>query len=143
MNVWRLIWRLARYRFHLYLASGLLASTMFYLFPLIPGLIVRWFFDTEGAVGPLYQSGDADPAWFLFDPTLRLLARAPIAAPEALFASLAALPPLEAHAGAPMVAPVLIVPRVFEPEFCRRLIAYYDAEGGTPSGVLLLQRGDA
>ncbi|MBK9711330.1 MAG: ABC transporter ATP-binding protein [Kouleothrix sp.] len=46
MSVWRLIWRLARYRFHLYLASGLLASTMFYLFPLIPGLIVRWFFDT-------------------------------------------------------------------------------------------------
>src|SRR6185295_15603323 len=39
-------WRLARYRFHLYLASGLFASTMFYLFPLIPGLIVRWFFDT-------------------------------------------------------------------------------------------------
>src|SRR4026209_2591242 len=45
MKVWRLIWGLARYRFHLYLASGLLASTMFYLFPLIPGLIVRWFFD--------------------------------------------------------------------------------------------------
>ncbi|MEP7190792.1 MAG: ABC transporter ATP-binding protein, partial [Roseiflexaceae bacterium] len=46
MNVWRLIWGLARYRFHLYLASGLFASTLFYLFPLIPGLIVRWFFDT-------------------------------------------------------------------------------------------------
>ncbi|HEX7944996.1 MAG TPA: 2OG-Fe(II) oxygenase, partial [Phenylobacterium sp.] len=101
---------------------------------LIPG--VRWFFDTEGAVGPLYQSGDADPAWFLFDPTLRLLARAPIAAPEALFASLAKLPPLEAHAGTPMVAPVLIVPRVFEPEFCRQLIDYYEARGGEVSGVM-------
>jgi ATP-binding cassette subfamily B protein len=52
MNVWRLIWRLARYRFHLYLASGLFASTMFYLFPLIPGLLVRWFFDTLTGARP-------------------------------------------------------------------------------------------
>ena len=28
------------------------------------------------------------------------------------------------------IAPVLIVPRVFEPELCRRLIALYEAEGG-------------
>ena len=101
---------------------------------LIPG--VRWFFDTANAVGPLYQSGDADPAWFLFDPALRLLARAPIGAPEALFASLATLPPLGAYAGAPLIAPVLIVPRVFEPEFCRRLIDYYEAKGGEVSGVM-------
>src|SRR5689334_6270081 len=52
MNVWRLIWRLARYRFHLYLLSGLLASTMFYLFPLIPGLLVRWFFDALTGARP-------------------------------------------------------------------------------------------
>ena len=52
MNVWRLIWRLARYRFHLYLLSGLFASTLFYLFPLIPGLIVRWFFDTLTGASP-------------------------------------------------------------------------------------------
>ncbi|MDQ2995666.1 MAG: ABC transporter ATP-binding protein/permease [Chloroflexota bacterium] len=52
MNVWRLIWGLARYRFHLYLASGLFASTLFYLFPLIPGLIVRWFFDTLTGASP-------------------------------------------------------------------------------------------
>lgn len=52
MNVWRLIWRLARYRFGLYLASGLLASTMFYLFPLVPGLIVRWFFDALTGASP-------------------------------------------------------------------------------------------
>ncbi len=101
---------------------------------LIPG--VRWFFDPANAVGPLYQSGDADPAWFLLDPALRLLARAPIDAPEALFASLATLPPLQAHAGVPLVAPVLIVPRVFEPEFCRRLIDAYEARGGEVSGVM-------
>src|SRR5204863_501301 len=77
---------------------------------------MRWFFDPADAVGPLYGSGAADPAWFLLDPALRLLDRAPIGAPQALFARLAALPPLAAHAGVPLVAPVLICPRVFEPE---------------------------
>ncbi len=99
-----------------------------------PGL--RWFFDPENAGGPLFQSGDAAPGWLLFDPMLRLLARAPLEAPQPLFASLATLPPLAAHAGIAMVAPVLICPRVFEPEFCRRLIDHYDAEGGELSGVM-------
>jgi ATP-binding cassette subfamily B protein len=42
---WWYIWRLARYRLPLYLLSGLLASTLFYLLPLIPGLFVRQIFD--------------------------------------------------------------------------------------------------
>lgn len=46
MPTWKQIWRLARFKFWLYLASGLLASNMFYLFPLIPGLIVRRIFDS-------------------------------------------------------------------------------------------------
>jgi ATP-binding cassette subfamily B protein len=52
MKIWRLIWGLARYRFLLYLLSGVFASTLFYLFPLIPGLIVRWFFDTLSGASP-------------------------------------------------------------------------------------------
>ena len=35
-----------------------------------------------------------------------------------------------------MHAPVLIVPRVFEPAFCRRLIALYDEQGGGESGFM-------
>jgi ATP-binding cassette, subfamily B, bacterial len=46
---WQFLVRLARFRPGLYVLSGLLASTMFYLFPLIPGLIVRWFLDTLSA----------------------------------------------------------------------------------------------
>jgi ATP-binding cassette, subfamily B, bacterial len=42
---WWYIWRLARYRLPFYLLSGLLASTLFYLLPLIPGLFVRQIFD--------------------------------------------------------------------------------------------------
>jgi hypothetical protein len=33
-------------------------------------------------------------------------------------------------------APVLILPRVFEPELCRRLIAAYEADGGRASGFM-------
>jgi ATP-binding cassette subfamily B protein len=45
MSTWRLLVRLARFRPGLYLTSALFASFMFYVFPLVPGLIVRQFFD--------------------------------------------------------------------------------------------------
>lgn len=41
----RSIFRLARFRPVLYLASGLCASVLFYLFPLLPGLVIQRFFD--------------------------------------------------------------------------------------------------
>jgi predicted 2-oxoglutarate/Fe(II)-dependent dioxygenase YbiX len=100
----------------------------------IPGQ--RWMFDPDNAVGPRFHSGPAAPAWFLFDPHLRLLASSPIAQPAPVFDIIARLPPPTQHAGAPLVAPVMIVPRVFEPDLCRRLIAYYDETGGKPSGVM-------
>lgn len=43
---WRVLVGLARYRPWLYLASGLSASILFYLFPLLPGLVIRRFFET-------------------------------------------------------------------------------------------------
>ncbi|TAK13206.1 MAG: ABC transporter ATP-binding protein [Anaerolineae bacterium] len=42
---WRYIFQLARYKLWLYLASGFFASIMFYVFPLIPALIVRQLLD--------------------------------------------------------------------------------------------------
>lgn len=39
------IWQLARFRSGLYLLNGLLTSILFYLFPLVPGLLVRQIFD--------------------------------------------------------------------------------------------------
>src|SRR6185437_5975406 len=39
------VWHLARFRFGLYLLSGLLDSALLYLTPLVPALIVRQFFD--------------------------------------------------------------------------------------------------
>lgn len=99
-----------------------------------PGL--RWFFDADGAARRRFHLDDEDGGWLVFDPMLRLMDRAPMADPDALFARIAALPPPAGHAGAPLVAPVLVVPRVFEPELCRRLIAVYEARGGQPSGVM-------
>jgi predicted 2-oxoglutarate/Fe(II)-dependent dioxygenase YbiX len=100
----------------------------------------RWFFDAEGAVSRLYgavtDDGVENPIWILLDPSMRLLLMAPISAAEALFERLRKLPGVDGHAGTPLNAPVLIVPRVFEPDMCRRLIAFYEANGGAPSGVM-------
>jgi len=38
-------------------------------------------------------------------------------------------------------APVLAVPRIFEPEFCRELIAYFDRSGGEASGFMREREG--
>ncbi len=54
-GIWPLVRSLATYAPWLYLASGLLASTLFYLLPLLPGLVTRRYFDQ--------LSGDA-PATF-------------------------------------------------------------------------------
>jgi predicted 2-oxoglutarate/Fe(II)-dependent dioxygenase YbiX len=72
----------------------------------------------------------------LLDPTHRVLSAHPIADTEALFAEIGRLPAVSEHAGVELNAPVLIVPRVFEPELCQRLIALYETEGGELSGVM-------
>jgi ATP-binding cassette subfamily B protein len=46
ISTWRYVLRLARYNPWLYLTSGLLAGVMFYVFPLLPGLVVRQIFDS-------------------------------------------------------------------------------------------------
>jgi predicted 2-oxoglutarate/Fe(II)-dependent dioxygenase YbiX len=103
----------------------------------IPGL--RWMLDTDGVAAAAV--GAHEPGWILFDPALRVLKTAPLAETEALFAGLAALPALDDHAGVPLHAPVLVVPRVFEPELCRRLVDHYQASGGQVSGVMRDQAG--
>ena len=104
----------------------------------LPGL--RWFLDAEGRLSRLYGAldagGGAHPYWLLLDPMLRAVRAAPMAQSAEFFAALAALPTAEQHAGVEIVAPVAIVPRVFEPDLCRRLIGLYEAQGGAPSGVM-------
>jgi hypothetical protein len=76
----------------------------------------------------------------VLDPFMRVLAHLPFqeAEPyaEALGALLASLPPSNLHAGRETPAPVLVLPRVFEPEFCRTLIDLYEERGGESSGFM-------
>ena len=103
-----------------------------------PGL--RWFFDPDRRLAELYGAVDAQgrehPFWLLLDPSHRVLCAYAIAEASALFAAVEALPAVADYAGAELCAPVLIAPRIFEPELCRRLIELYDAQGGSPSGVM-------
>jgi predicted 2-oxoglutarate/Fe(II)-dependent dioxygenase YbiX len=92
----------------------------------------RAIWDMTGAV----TAGLGGPGWLLLDPTQRLFARWPLTETAAMLALLAQLPPPALHAGLPMPAPALIVPRIFEPELCRLLIARYREAGGEVSGFM-------
>ncbi|MBX9617043.1 MAG: 2OG-Fe(II) oxygenase [Caulobacteraceae bacterium] len=106
--------------------------------PLLPGL--RYFHDPEGAIARHFAQeagpGVTVPQWVLLDPALRILSSWPIDQAEAAFAAIRHHNDVETHAGVPQHAPVLIVPRIFEPDFCRELIEVYRSDGGRVSGVM-------
>ena len=113
--------------------------------PSIPG--IRFLFDLEGKVCRDYGVVRKDrlrpegpdvftPGWLLMDPMLRVIEARPLAEAAAILDRLAALPPASNHAGTDIPPPVLVLPRVFDPELCRALIAHYEAQGGTPSGFM-------
>jgi peroxiredoxin len=111
----------------------------------------RYFWDFEGAASRLYgvvpretAPGSAQvPArrlWVVLDPTLRVLRVVPFAEDQSdiqeVLAYLENLPPPARFAGFDLQAPVLVLPNVFEPEFCRHLIGLYEAHGGEESGFM-------
>jgi predicted 2-oxoglutarate/Fe(II)-dependent dioxygenase YbiX len=95
---------------------------------------VRWILDSDGAVAARFAA--EEPHWLLLDPTLRVMATEPLAQAAAMAARLRALPSPELHAGTATPAPVLIAPRIFEPELCAALVALHEAEGGQFTGVM-------
>jgi predicted 2-oxoglutarate/Fe(II)-dependent dioxygenase YbiX/peroxiredoxin len=101
---------------------------------------LHWFLDLDGAVSRLYGALGADgaesPMWMLLDPTLRTIGRVDIAKGQMIFDLIAGLEPPADHAGVPVHAPVLIAPRIFEPDLCARLIALHEADGGSFTGVM-------
>ncbi|HYT93033.1 MAG TPA: 2OG-Fe(II) oxygenase [Gemmataceae bacterium] len=116
---------------------------------LLPG--IRFFWDSDLAVSRLYGAVAEEPAagpavyrthTLLLDIRLRVVAALPFDEASAgahvpqLLERLARLPPIGPPAVAAVQAPVLVVPRVFEPEFCRLLIGYYDEHGGGESGFM-------
>ena len=108
----------------------------------LPGL--RYFNDYDRAVSRLYGVAlgpERYKPWvMLLDSTLRVVASEPLTATSAVLTALASN--LRTFGdGSLGSAPVLIVPKIFEPEFCHRLIAHYWAVGGTPSGFMRQQGG--
>jgi predicted 2-oxoglutarate/Fe(II)-dependent dioxygenase YbiX/peroxiredoxin len=115
----------------------------------LPGL--RYFWDADGRVSRLYGAlpegaGLPDAIAYrrftvVLDERLRVLALDPFGDDPAahvarLIAYLDGLPPFAPEVPAAIRAPVLVVPRVFEPELCRELIAFYDRHGGAGSGFM-------
>ncbi|WP_020655349.1 2OG-Fe(II) oxygenase [Massilia niastensis] len=113
---------------------------------MIPG--IRYFRDLDRKVSRQYgalASGPASttlyrPFTLVLDPMLRVIASIPLLPAEhhnkVLGDTLQRLPPVAEHAGTAMHAPVLILPRVFEADLCRELIAVYEQYGGRESGFM-------
>jgi predicted 2-oxoglutarate/Fe(II)-dependent dioxygenase YbiX/peroxiredoxin len=108
----------------------------------LPG--IRYFWDFDLALSKLYGATRADAMpgpklayrsyWLLLDPMLRVLRALPIAATAEMLEVIADLPPLaEAQS---QTAPVLVLPRVLEPELCRELIARYESGETHDSGFM-------
>jgi peroxiredoxin/predicted 2-oxoglutarate/Fe(II)-dependent dioxygenase YbiX len=99
---------------------------------------LRYFYDDDSDLARLYgvlTEAGLQPSVFLLDRTLRLVEIAPLAQMDAVLARLAAYLAEEDMTDATAMAPVLTLPRIFEPELCRRLIDYYAAGPPKDSGV--------
>jgi predicted 2-oxoglutarate/Fe(II)-dependent dioxygenase YbiX len=119
----------------------------------LPGVRVFWDdaarvsarFGVAAAPDPADGRLEVLPSAVLLDPTLRVMRWFLPASGAAdfsgdLLAAVAALPrPATGPAG--VQAPVMIVPRVFEPAFCRQLIAHYQRHGGEDSGYMRTEAG--
>ena len=110
---------------------------------MLPG--IRWFLDYDGAVSRRYGAIEGEsnvaqyrPHWLVLDTTLRVVARFGI---DAGHDAIDALEALIATPDDLPGAPVLVVPRVLEPEMCRRLIALYEENGGEDSGFMREENG--
>ncbi|ANK79590.1 MAG: peroxiredoxin [Rhizobiales bacterium NRL2] len=110
----------------------------------------RFLWDFDGLIGRLYGALPKEPAadtapvvrrrWVVLDPTLRVLKVLPFRGDRGdiaeLLAFLDGLPPPSRHAGVELMAPVLVLPNVFEPAFCAKLIGLYEEHGGEESGFM-------
>jgi hypothetical protein len=110
----------------------------------LPGL--RIFLDFEAVIARLYGMPESNSACtFVLDPMMRLIERVPVIDPARhvgqVIAVIAAQPAIPGDDAICAPAPILIVPNVFEPGFCRMLIDLFDREGGTDSGFMREQDG--
>jgi len=96
--------------------------------------------DYDGAISRAFHAFDR-PRTVVLDPMLRAIADIPWDYPDGHAQTvrqlLSGLPSVDDAAGVPMLAPALIVPRVFDFPLCEFLMQFYDQEGGQDSGFYL------
>lgn len=108
---------------------------------------ISYFWDMNGAVSQRYGAveppGTAPggqrhfhPFWLVLDPFLRVMARFALHETDQVLDFVARLPPVDLHAGIETPAPVLVLPRVFERDFCAELIAHYQNSTPVDSGFM-------
>lgn len=118
----------------------------------LPGRRVFW--DDGGAIARLLGALPSDPAagaifapmWLVVDPSLTVARTIPFRNDGGDTAEMIAFlesAPRTAGAwlGFEVPPPILILPDVFEPEFCAHLISLYEAAGGEISGFMREQDG--
>ena len=119
----------------------------------LPG--IRFFWDFDQQISRLYGTIAADaidgsqgtyrPFSIVLDPAMRTLAVLSFDPPEThvprLLKLMDSLPPIGPVVSAALQAPVLVIPRVFEPEFCRELVGLYERHGGEESGFMREEDG--
>lgn len=115
----------------------------------LPG--IRFFRDYDYSLSRQYGAAPNQPPLtdlayyrgvsYVLDERLRVVATipfqdAPRAHVERVLQAAKSLPRLDEAPAAQSLAPVLLVPRVFEPELCRELIEYFERDGGRESGFM-------
>ncbi len=98
---------------------------------------IRFFWDFDLAATRLYGAADdqnLSPCLFLIDPAFRIAMSAPIEATDLVLDRLAQELRDAPALAETQFAPVLTLPRIFEPELCENLIDFYRHGGPTVSG---------
>ncbi|MDX1513167.1 MAG: 2OG-Fe(II) oxygenase [Gammaproteobacteria bacterium] len=110
--------------------------------------VIHWLYDHDGRATEVFGIGWSEigvqPRLYLLDENQRLLADLAGGAADGLDAlaeSLRVRPGDPAASTPAGIAPVLMIPRVFEPEFCRYLIEVFHTRGHEESGVYSLRDG--
>ncbi len=114
----------------------------------IPG--IRFFIDLDQNVSLLYKVTDGKSTYhqctYILDERLRVFAVLSFEpdldnhVPQ-LMHVLSQVPEIPPDEPASIQAPILVVPRIFEPELCRALIAHYEQHGGEESGFMREKQG--
>lgn len=118
----------------------------------LPG--IRYFWDSDRKISALYGAIDEEeggenfsysPYSLVIDPMMRALKVINFEDPEThvkqILSLLDDMPKVAPITAANIQAPILVVPRVFPPEFCQQLMELYDQHGGNDSGFMRDKQG--